>query len=150
MDFLSLVIESAAAANHSAGTTGIEYPFHSIRVNVLCEKIGTRAARNPAFIQARVFLLKTHNYGNMLSHMKTTVDIPDELFIAAKKRAAELRQPLRELFERGLRAEISRPATAAGRSKAVKLTWVTVDGGLPTGVDITDRAAMHDWLSGQR
>jgi hypothetical protein len=27
---------------------------------------------------------------------------------------------------------------------------VTVDGGLPTGVDITDRAAMHDWLSGQR
>jgi hypothetical protein len=86
----------------------------------------------------------------MLSHMKTTVDIPDELFIAAKKRAAELRQPLRELFERGLRAEISRPATAAGRSKPVKMTWVTVDGGLPTGVDITDRAAMHDWLSGQR
>jgi hypothetical protein len=86
----------------------------------------------------------------MLSHMKTTVDIPDDLFIAAKKRAAELRQPLRELFERGLRAEISGPATAAGRSKAVKLTWVTVDGGLPTGRDITDRAAMHDWLSGQR
>jgi len=113
----------------------------------------TRSPSKPAAqaresaIQARVFLLKTHNYGNMLSHMKTTVDIPDELFIAAKKRAAELRQPLRELFERGLRAEISRPATAAGRSKAVKLTWVTVDGGLPTGVDITDRAAMHDWLS---
>ena len=112
--------------------------------------MGTGAARNPAFIQARIFLLKTHNYGNMLSHMKTTVDIPDELFIAAKKRAAELRQPLRELFERGLRAEISRPATTAGRSKAVKLTWVTVDGGLPAGVDFNDRAAMHDWLSGQR
>ena len=27
MDFLSLVIESAAAANHSAGTTEIEYPL---------------------------------------------------------------------------------------------------------------------------
>jgi hypothetical protein len=110
----------------------------------------TVTAGNPASIQARTLLLKTHNSGNMLSHMKTTVDIPDDLFIAAKKRAAELRQPLRELFERGLRAEISRPATAAGRSKPVKLTWVTVDGGLPTGVDITDRAAMHDWLSGQR
>jgi len=95
-------------------------------------------------------LLNTHNYGNILSRMKTTVDIPDELFVAAKKRAAELRQPLRELFERGLRAEISRPAATAGRKKPVKLTWVTVDGGLPTGVDITDRAAMHDWLSGQR
>ena len=82
--------------------------------------------------------------------MKTTIDIPDELFIAATKRAAELRQTLHELFERGLRAEISRPATTAGRSKAVKLTWVTVDVGLPTGVDITDRAAMHDWLSRRR
>jgi hypothetical protein len=105
----------------------------------------TRAA-----IRARILLLKSNKCGNMLSHMKTTVDIPDELFIAAKKRAAELRQPLRELFERGLRAEISRPAAVAGRSKAVKLTWVTVDGGLPTGVDVTDRAAMHDWLSEQR
>jgi len=27
--------------------------------------------------------------------MKTTVNLPDDLFIAAKKRAAELRQPLR-------------------------------------------------------
>jgi hypothetical protein len=27
VDFLSLVIESAAAANHSAGTTEIEYPL---------------------------------------------------------------------------------------------------------------------------
>jgi hypothetical protein len=49
----------------------------------------------------------------MLSRMKTTVDIPDELFVAAKKRAAELRQPLRELIERGLRAELRRAATTA-------------------------------------
>ncbi len=86
----------------------------------------------------------------MLSCMKTTVDIPDELFVAAKKRAAELREPLRELIERGLRAELRRSATTTGRPKPAKLTWVTVDGGLPLGVDITDRAAMHDWLSRQR
>ncbi|HXG31999.1 MAG TPA: hypothetical protein VNJ11_01430 [Bryobacteraceae bacterium] len=34
--------------------------------------------------------------------MKTTVDLPDELLIAAKKRAAEERLTLRELLARGL------------------------------------------------
>ena len=77
--------------------------------------------------------------------MKTTIDLPDDLFIAAKKRAAELRQPLRALIERGLRAELGR---AAGRCQAKPRTirWVTVAGGLPPGVDVADRAAMHDRL----
>jgi hypothetical protein len=85
----------------------------------------------------------------MLSRMKTTVDLPDDLFIAAKKRAAELRQPLRALIERGLRAELGR---AAGRRQAKPRTirWVTVAGGLPPGLDVADRAAMHDWLRQQR
>jgi hypothetical protein len=42
--------------------------------------------------------------------MKTTVEIADDLFEAAKKRAAELREPLRALIERGLRAELARRA----------------------------------------
>lgn len=81
--------------------------------------------------------------------MKTTVELPDDLFIAAKKRAAELRQPLRALIERGLRAELGR---SAGRhlAKPRKLRWVTVAGGLPAGVDVSDRAAMHEWLRQQR
>ncbi len=94
--------------------------------------------------------LTIHEYGNMVFHMKTTVEIPDELFIAAKKRAAELRQPLRTLIERGLRAELARPGKAAAAARRTKLTWVTVDGGLPAGVDVGDRAAMHDWLSRHR
>ena len=83
--------------------------------------------------------------------MKTTVDLPDDLVIAAKKRAAELRRPLRVLIERGLRAELRR--TRSGREtpgKGVKLNWVTVDGGLPAGLDVSDRAAMHEWLRSQR
>ena len=93
--------------------------------------------------------LTTHKYGNILSHMKTTVDLPDDLFIAAKKRAAELRQPLRALIERGLRAELGRGANdrKAGRRT---IRWVTVAGGLPPGVDVSDRAKMHDWLRRQR
>ena len=39
--------------------------------------------------------------------MKTTVEIPDELFVEAKKHAAELRVPLRQLVEEGLRARLS-------------------------------------------
>ncbi len=83
--------------------------------------------------------------------MKATVELPDDLVIAAKKRAAELRRPLRALIERGLRAELGRSSTGReSRDRNVKLTWVTVDGGLPAGVDVADRAAMHEWLRSQR
>jgi hypothetical protein len=79
--------------------------------------------------------------------MKATVELPDELVIEAKKRAAELRRPLRELVERGLRAELRRGDGDRGeRRRRVKLTWITVDGGLPPGVDVADRDAMHEWL----
>jgi hypothetical protein len=79
--------------------------------------------------------------------MKTTIELPDELLIAAKKRAAELRRPLRSLIEEGLRSRLTlhdRPKTARGRT----IRWVTVKGGLPAGLDITDRMKMHDWLRG--
>jgi hypothetical protein len=85
----------------------------------------------------------------MLSRMKTTVDLPDELFVAAKKRAAELREPLRALIERGLQAELARPGSQA-TSPRRSIDWVTAAGGLPPGVDVSDRAAMHDWLRQQR
>lgn len=81
--------------------------------------------------------------------MKTTVEIPDELFIAAKKRAAELRQPLRALIERGLRSELAQTAVHHG-AKPQSIRWVTAAGGLPPDVDVSDRAAMHEWLRHQR
>jgi hypothetical protein len=80
--------------------------------------------------------------------MKTTVELPDALLIDAKKRAAELRVPLRTLIERGLRRELAEPKK---REKPVKrkIRWITHPGGLPPGVDLRDRAAMHDWLARQ-
>jgi len=85
----------------------------------------------------------------MVSHMKTTIDLPDDLLIAAKKRAAEGRTTLRKLFERGLRREISgRPQRRSARTPPIQ--WVTAPGGLPPGLDIADRAAMHEWLLRQR
>jgi hypothetical protein len=81
--------------------------------------------------------------------MKTTIDLPDELLIAAKKRAAELRRPLRTLVEDGLRSELS--ALRARRTrKARKPRWVTVAGALAPGLDLGDREKMHEWLRGQK
>ena len=76
--------------------------------------------------------------------IKTTVELPDELFIAAKRQAASQRTTLRTLVERGLRSELrrARPAKAPARIK-----WVTVDGGLPEGLDVADRAAMMERLA---
>jgi hypothetical protein len=83
--------------------------------------------------------------------MKTTIELPDQLFIAAKRRAAEDRSTLRAIVERGVRAQLQRPRagrkTRTGRST---IRWVTVDGGLPPEVDLQDRAAMHDWLRARR
>jgi hypothetical protein len=80
--------------------------------------------------------------------MKTTLDLPDELFIAAKQRAATERTTLRAIVERGLRAQLGAAPRPLRRRPRVK--WVTVPGGLPPGVDLGDREAMHDWLRRSR
>lgn len=79
--------------------------------------------------------------------MKTTIDLEDELVIAAKKRAAEERTSLKAIVERGLRAELKRSRTRAGSRKVIQ--WVTVDGGLAVDLDVSDREGMHDWLRGR-
>jgi len=77
----------------------------------------------------------------MLLCMRTTVDLPDELLIAAKKRAAELRRPLRSLIEQGLRNLLNAP-----RAEKKTIHFVTVKGGLPPGLDIQSREAMGKWI----
>jgi hypothetical protein len=80
--------------------------------------------------------------------MKTTVELPDELLIAAKKRAAELRQPLRKLIEESLRRDLGRTRRGSGSGRK-KFRWITSKGGLPPGLDLSNRQAMHDWLMRQ-
>ncbi len=84
----------------------------------------------------------------MVPHMKTTIELPDELLIEAKKSAAEARTTLRQLFERGLRRELA--ASRRPRQKTRAIRWVTVKGGLPPGLDVSDRARMYEWLSRER
>ena len=80
--------------------------------------------------------------------MKTTFDLPDDLFVAAKERAARERTTLRAIVEKGLRTELGPPRRAPTKRRVIR--WITVPGGLPAGLDLTDREAMHDWLRGTR
>lgn len=75
--------------------------------------------------------------------MKTTVELPDELLIQAKQRAAEQRRPLRALVEEGLRL-VLQSRSSKPQKKQVRL--ITVKGGLPPGLDLSNREAMYEWL----
>ena len=82
--------------------------------------------------------------------MKTTIDLPDDLFVAVKRRAAEDRSTVRAIVERGLRQQLRAPKGGARRGPGRAIKWITVDGGLPVGLDLRDRAAMHDRLRADR
>jgi hypothetical protein len=82
--------------------------------------------------------------------MKTTFDIPEDLLVEAKKRAAELRRPLRALVTDGLRAQLAsgaaaKPPTRRHRGRP-RIRWVTVKGGLAPDLDVANRERMHEWL----
>ena len=71
------------------------------------------------------------------------MELPDDLLAAAKKRAAELRVPLRRLLEEGLRARLASPPP---RRRGRRIRWVTVAGGLPPRLDLSSRESLHEWL----
>lgn len=75
--------------------------------------------------------------------MKTTVDLPEELLRAWKRRAAEEGTTLKVMWESLLTAAL-RPRRPR-RSKR-KIHWVTAPGGLPAGLDISSREQMWEWF----
>ena len=81
--------------------------------------------------------------------MKTTIDLPDELLIAAKKTAAERRTTLKEIVAAGIRRELGRPERKAIRRKR-PIRWVTAKGGLAPGLDVSNREKMYDWIQRHR
>lgn len=81
-----------------------------------------------------------------MAFMKTTLDLPDELLIAAKKRAAEERTSLRKLVARSLQRELSSLQVRGKRTVEIDWDSITVDGGLPPGLDVASREAMYDWF----
>jgi len=75
--------------------------------------------------------------------MKTTLELPDELLIQAKKAAAEQRRPLRAIVEDGLRMVLREPQK---RKQTKRVRLITVKGGLPRGLDLSSREEMYEWI----
>ena len=77
--------------------------------------------------------------------MKTTIDIPDALLIRAKKRAVELRKPLRELVIEGLCEQLS-PVPTSPSTKNKTIRWVTTNGGVPPNLNVANREELAVWF----
>ena len=82
----------------------------------------------------------------MLLCMRTTMDLNDEVFRAAKRRAAEEGRTLRDVIEAALRAYLGQPR----RRKGYALSWRPERGRLRPGVQIDDRDALWDVMEGRR
>lgn len=83
----------------------------------------------------------------MVNHMKTTLDLSDELLIKAKKKAADLRRPLKALVEKGLRMVLNEHSRRL--RKQPKIKWVTTGGTLPKELNLSSRERMHEWLKSE-
>ena len=77
--------------------------------------------------------------------MKTTVELPDDLLLQAKRKALETKTTLREIMERALRRELMQVGGRPTR-RPRRIRWVTSAGGLPPGLDLSDRSKMWEWL----
>ncbi len=78
--------------------------------------------------------------------MRTTIELNDEVFRAAKRRAAEERQTFREVVEAALRAYLGKARTRSG----YRLRWRPEKGRVQPGVHLDDRDALWDLMEGRR
>jgi len=81
----------------------------------------------------------------MLLCMRTTLELPDELFRRAKKRAADEGAPLRQVVEEALQLYLARRVRRSG----YKLRWRTEHGRLFPGVRLEDRDALFEIMEGR-
>ena len=75
--------------------------------------------------------------------MKTTVEIPNDLLREWKKKAVEQGKTLKSMWESLLREGLHSPQPERSRRK---IRWVTAKGGLPPGLDVSNRERMYDWI----
>lgn len=78
--------------------------------------------------------------------MRTTIEISDELFRRAKKRAADEGTTLREVVDLALRSYLSRHT----KRTSFRLQWRTERGRLLPGVNLDDRDALFDLMDGRK
>lgn len=81
-----------------------------------------------------------HQYGNITTHMKTTVDIADQVLEQAKEVAFRDRTTLRELFQAGLVRELAAREGRGQRSTKLPKRAVGKPGGAGCWLDDWDQA----------
>lgn len=74
------------------------------------------------------------------------MDINDELFRRAKRRAADDAVTLREVVEAALRAYLG----GGGKARPYQLRWRAEKGRLLPGVNLDDRDALFDLMDGRK
>ena len=79
--------------------------------------------------------------------MRTTIDIMDDLMLAAKRRAASEGRSLTAIVEEALAALLAPKPERRGR---FRLKLNTVTGRYIGGVDLADRDALYDIMEGRR
>ena len=82
----------------------------------------------------------------MLLRMRTTINISDALFAAAKARAVRDRKPLRAIVEQALREFLSGSKRATAKGPPIP---VCRGRGLQPGVDLADNSAIEDLMSAE-
>ena len=76
--------------------------------------------------------------------MRTTIDLPPTLMRAAKARAAERGESLKDLVSRAVAHEVGLPATPKGKSGRVTLPQIALDSATNVQVTNEDIADVFD------
>jgi hypothetical protein len=82
----------------------------------------------------------------MLKHMRTTINLPDDLVLQAKKAALEADTTLTEVIANALRETLARRKQKTPKKKFKIITYGK--GGTYPGVDISDTSALLDLMDG--
>ena len=78
----------------------------------------------------------------MLLHMRTTIEIDEELFRQLKRKAADEGITIRQVIENALRAYLGKQT----QGKDYHLTWKTERGRILPGVRLDNRDALSDLM----
>lgn len=82
----------------------------------------------------------------MLRHMRTTINLPDELIRQAKKAALEADTTLTEIIGEALREALAKQRRKKPQKKFKLITYGK--GGVHPGVDLDDTSALLDLMDG--
>ncbi len=81
----------------------------------------------------------------MLLHVRTTIEIGEELFRQLKRKAADEGIPIRQIIENALRVYLGKQT----KRKGYHLTWKPERGRILPGVRLDDRDALFDLMDGR-